>query len=268
MNQKNNEDIKIKSPQKLLESLLHFHPLLLSGISLLGMILYFIYFGFEVGNFPSLDGSEVIYIGILFFAISTIIFLIMASPIFLYPSYHNKKKPYSLIYKVCVYSMCITLVIIAGYFFCQKNYLFGILSIIVLLAIYFFYFYGIKQIYDSGDFKYLVLAVLIVGICYSPVLFTSQVASWFEISNVNYKYLVIEKGALGAISDKIYQNGKNIGKCKTYYEEDKVSGTIKLYDIKALSTLGKFYYLEAIGCENNEKIRFELDASKIISRKK
>ena len=268
MNQKNNEDIKIKSPQKLLESLLHFHPLLLSGISLLGMILYFIYFGFEVGNFPSIDGSEVIYIGILFFAISTIIFLIMASPIFLYPSYHNKKKPYSLIYKVCVYSMCITLVIIAGYFFCQKNYLFGILSIIVLLAIYFFYFYGIKQIYDSGDFKYLVLAVLIVGICYSPVLFTSQVASWFEISNVNYKYLVIEKGALGAISDKIYQNGKNIGKCKTYYEEDKVSGTIKLYDIKALSTLGKFYYLEAIGCENNEKIRFELDASKIISRKK
>lgn len=114
----------------------------------------------------------------------------------------------------------------------------------------------------------MVLAVLIVGICYSPVLFTSQVASWFEISNVNYKYLVIEKGALGDISDKIYQNGKNIGKCKTYYEEDKVSGTIKLYDIKALSTLGKFYYLEAIGCENNEKIRFELDASKIISRKK
>ena len=38
--------------------------------------------------------------------------------------------------------------------------------------------------------------------------------------------------------------------------------------MKALSTLGKFYYLEAIGCKNNEKIRFELDASKIISRKK
>lgn len=116
MNQKNNEDIKIKSPQKLLESLLHFHPLLLSGISLLGMILYFIYFGFEVGNFPSLDGSEVIYIGILFFAISTIIFLIMASPIFLYPSYHNKKKPYSLIYKVCVLHWLLSL----GTFFVKK----------------------------------------------------------------------------------------------------------------------------------------------------
>ena len=43
---------------------------------------------------------------------------------------------------------------------------------------------------------------------------------------------------------------------------------MKLHNIKALSTLGKFYYLEAIGCEKNETIRFELDASKIISREK
>lgn len=110
--------------------------------------------------------------------------------------------------------------------------------------------------------------MLIVASTYSPIVFANWIAGWLEISNINYKYIVIEKSALGAISDKIHQNGKNIGDCKTYYEEDKASGIIKLYNIKALSTLGKFYYLEAIGCKNNEKIRFEIDASKIISRQK
>ena len=43
----------------------------------------------------------------------------------------------------------------------------------------------------------------------------------------------------------------------------KTNGVAKLYNIKALSTLGKFYYLET-----KDKVRFELDASKIISREK
>ena len=110
--------------------------------------------------------------------------------------------------------------------------------------------------------------MLIVASTYSPIVFANWIAGWLEISNINYKYIVIEKSALGAISDRIHQNGKNIGKCKTYYEEDKVSDAIKLYNIKALSTLGKFYYLETIDCEKDEKIRFEIDASKIISRQK
>lgn len=45
---------------------------------------------------------------------------------------------------------------------------------------------------------------------------------------------------------------------------------MKLYNIKALSTLGKFYYLETIGYKNmnDKEIKFELDTSKIISREK
>ena len=47
----------------------------------------------------------------------------------------------------------------------------------------------------------------------------------------------------------------------TYTE--KRDGTVWLHNIKALSTLGKFYYLET-----KDGTRFELDASKIISRQK
>ena len=46
----------------------------------------------------------------------------------------------------------------------------------------------------------------------------------------------------------------------TYTEQH--GDTIWLRNIKAISTLGKFYYLQT-----KDGIRFELDASKIISRK-
>ena len=47
----------------------------------------------------------------------------------------------------------------------------------------------------------------------------------------------------------------------TYTEESR--DIIWLHNIKAISTLGKFYYLET-----KDGTKFELDASKIISRKK
>lgn len=49
--------------------------------------------------------------------------------------------------------------------------------------------------------------------------------------------------------------------CVTYFEKN--DEVIKLHNIKALSTLGKFYYLET-----KDGVKFELDASKIISRQK
>ena len=49
--------------------------------------------------------------------------------------------------------------------------------------------------------------------------------------------------------------------CVTYFEKN--DEVIKLHNIKALSTLGKFYYLET-----KDGTKFELDANKIISRQK
>ncbi|WP_462190968.1 hypothetical protein [Campylobacter concisus] len=49
--------------------------------------------------------------------------------------------------------------------------------------------------------------------------------------------------------------------CVTYFEKN--DEVIKLHNIKALSTLGKFYYLET-----KDGVKFELDSSKVISRVK
>jgi len=50
-----------KSIKDHLNILLKFHPLILSCISLVGVICYFAYFGLFIGYFPVLSGSEIIY---------------------------------------------------------------------------------------------------------------------------------------------------------------------------------------------------------------
>ena len=314
-----------KSIKDHVNAILKFYPLILSGISLISMICYFVYFGVFIGYFPVLSGSDIFYFGGLLFFTIAIVSIIAILPMFLYPEYYKTGKneklllattiPPMLIYTyllyissisklyvfLSAYLLIIFLICLAFKFkewFNKKSWLYILLAIVTSIAglailIYFtpneyrdviknllilssvmcffiplgFLFY-MEGFYRIKEYK-IILTIFAISI--PPFFFitlTNYIAEQFELSNINYKYLVIEKSALGAISDKIHQNNKNIGKCKTYYEEDKVSGTIKLYDIKALSTLGKFYYLEAIGCKNNEKIRFELDASKIISRKK
>ena len=42
----------------LVSTLLKFHPLILSGISLVGMIYYFAYFGIKVKYFPDLGVEQ------------------------------------------------------------------------------------------------------------------------------------------------------------------------------------------------------------------
>lgn len=62
-----------RSAKDYFNALLKFHPLILSGISLVGMIYYFAYFGFELKYFPDLGGADVAYVGVsLFFMLATI----------------------------------------------------------------------------------------------------------------------------------------------------------------------------------------------------
>ena len=314
-----------KSIKDHVNALLKFHPLILSGISLISMICYFVYFGLFVGYFPALSGSDIFYFGGLLFFTIVIISIIAILPMFLYPEYYKTGKneklllataiPPMLIYTYLLYISSITklYVFVSAYlliffliclsfkfkeWFNKKSWLYILLAIVTSIAgltilIYSTpneYRYVIKNLlflssvmcffiplgflfYMEGFYriKEYKIILIIFTIAIPPFFFitlTNYIAEQFGLSNINYKYIVIEKSALGAIPDRIYKNDENLGKCKTYYGEDKISGTIKLYNIKAISTLGKFYYLEAIGCENNEKIRFELDSSKIISRQK
>jgi putative membrane protein len=77
---------------KVLKNLLRLHPLILSGISVVGMICYFAYFGFELKYFPDLGGSDVAYVGVLLFFILTIISLFIILPCLVYPGYYENKK--------------------------------------------------------------------------------------------------------------------------------------------------------------------------------
>ena len=371
---------------KALDNLLNFHPLLLSGISLVSMICYFVYFGIFIGYFPVLSGSDIFYIGALLFTIVAILSLFIVSIILLYGWYYiraNNQPTFSNNWLAMILAIPLTLILV--------KYLNKVISIFLkeqydifnnkLLFFIFFFFISfclfslllkipnwlknlfikfplllkirnllknlfikfplllkipnwlknsfIKNlIYIIFSFiKNLIYIILIISVitgliclvefiiktngwvqlclvsllymCILVLIFlftkyiykdkkpatyvsivtvmlfivifnycSDDIAKKFEITNIEYKYLSIEKSALGALPENICKGGKYCDDGKTYYDENESNGVVKLYNIKVLSTLGKFYYLEAIGCENNEKIRFELDANKIISRQK
>lgn len=320
---------------KALGNLLHFHPLILSGTSVVGMIYYFVYFGFELKYFPDLGGSDVAYVGVLLFFILTIISLFIILPCLVYPGYYENKKnktwmfyfglsllpflilvcmailntititkplyellPYSLIVlgfylgfvfvieqiKVtlfkcifkCIKNIVTIIAIIAIFVYIYKIYFLNVslgdefLSIFLVVVVHIItlcFFKGLEYFYKKNDYKLLLVTVSTVVLV---ILYPSSgtILHWLGMTNIEYKYLSIEKSVAGALPEKICKNGKCCDDSKTYYDKNETGGVIKLYNIKALSTLGKFYYLEAIGCEKNEKIRFELDSSKIISREK
>ncbi len=97
----------------------------------------------------------------------------------------------------------------------------------------------------------------------NSLLFVKYSAKIFNIGDVDYKFLLVDKSALNALPKSLCEvKGKEQMACEI---DEKA---VKIYNVKSLCNIGKFYYLEAIGCEKNEKIRFELNSSKIISRAK
>ena len=329
---------------KVLKNLLDFHPLILSGISLVSMICYFVYFGIFIGYFPVLSGSEIIYIGALLFTIVAILSLFVVSIMLLnrwyyirannQPTFSNNwlaiilafpltlilveykrdllnnknsnffEEPYDIFNNELVFFIFIFLISFCLFSFLLKFYNWlkkmniSVAFIVVIIGCIFLAEYIMKTNGLMQLFLYfliyiciLVLIFLFTELIYkdkNPQLFvlafavmlfivifnycSDDIAKKFEITNIEYKYLSIEKSVLGALPEEICKNGKNKNRDfnKTYYDENETGGVIKLYNIKVLSTLGKFYYLETIGYknENNKETRFELDASKIISRQK
>ena len=397
---------------KALGNLLTFHPLILSGISLVGMIYYFAYFGFELKYFPDLGGADVAYVGVsLFFMLATIsLFFIL--PCLCYPGYHKKDIGWifffglsllplftlvcmatlntiinksldvlfwfsligSFIYLIIVictdkfttFSLCkvailiiiiavvVNFIVVIEYF--PENFSFNgwfFSSIVGLYLMTLVYFKGLEYFYNNNDLIQFVVAFIIVVFAILSWFVTNEFANRLGIANVEYKYLSIEKSALGALPKEIcditninlaeenltisYADNKltikdennNSALCGNVFPEyikfscednecknikeatnikyqnknlsyaivdkntlkennftigttvkvtlkenityiEKQNDVILLRNIKAISTLGKFYYLETIGYKNKDdkEIKFELDASKIISRKK
>lgn len=409
---------------KVLKNLLDFHPLILSGISLVSMICYFVYFGIFIGYFPVLSGSDIFYIGALLLFIVAVFASFVILPVALYPLHYEKyllnnntKKLYfswltfiltipvaffvflALLVLYYILLNCITwininvtdvniaiciafifylilfccsycvinrlaypemsdkklfsffklffiaviMLVFATSFF-QNNYVRYISLSLFLLFFYLMLVIGLllltKDIYKENNETLVQILIVIVSL-FSLLYCPQYAAQLFDIGNVEYKSLSIEKSALGALPKEIndiskispfedkeafsyvknnlsiidsnkkdqnlsisispeylsfscannkckdinksknikfeknvlsYQLGKNyteenvtvkIDKKEHITYVEKHDDTVSLHNIKAISTLGKFYYLET-----KDGIRFELDASKIISRQK
>ena len=286
------------------------------------MIYYFAYFWFELRYFPDLSGSDVAYVGVLFFFILAFISLSIILPCLFYPGYHKKDVGWifffglsllplftlvymatlntiinksldvlfwfsligSFIYLIIVictdkfttFSLCkvailtiiiavvVNFIVVIGCF--PENFSFNgwfFPSIVGLYLMTLAYFKGLKYFYNQNDYITPVIAISIIVIVFLSWCSLGSIANWLGMANVEYKYLSIGKSVAGALPIEICKNGKNCDTRKTHYDENETGGVIKLYNIKALSTLGKFYYLQT-----KDGVKFELDSSKIISRAK
>ena len=286
-------------------------------VPIISVFCYLLYFGSEIGYFPSLDSSEMIFTGILLFCATAIVtvleILVLVFISFLYQKDDKKykfKKPKFLFFYNSNFIYVLTLVSFAVLALAAFNLNYGwgaILSLLLLsyagvnLAVFFkdrpnFIIYllsflmillfiisvvisknsefmalwmlfcsfmlsfmlGVSSIKETKDFSFVFYAALILMIVSNSLLFIKCSAKIFNIGDVDYKFLLVDKSALNALPKSLC---KAKGKEQIVCEIDEK--TVKIYGIKSLCNIGKFYYLQA-----KDGVKFELDSSKIISRPK
>ena len=117
---------------------------------------------------------------------------------------------------------------------------------------------GVASIKETKDFSFVFYAALSLMIVSNSLLFIKYTAKTFNIGDVDYKFLLVDKSALNALPKSLCEaKGKEQISCEI---DEKA---VKIYGIKSLCNIGKFYYLQT-----KDGAKFELDSSKIISRAK
>lgn len=287
-------------------------------VPVVSMLCYFLYFGFEIGYFPSLDSAEMIFTGILLFCATAFVtvfeILVLVFISFLYQKDDKKykfKKPKFLFFYNSNFIYILTLISFAILAFAafKLNYGWGaILSLLLLsyvvvnlvvrfkdksnLAIWilsclvvalfialnivssdfseFFarwilfcsfmlsFMLGVASIKETKDFSFIFYTAIILMIVSNSLLFVKYSAKIFNIGDVDYKFLLVDKSALKALPSSLCE-AKD--KEQTPCEIDEKA--VKIYDVKSLCNIGKFYYLQT-----KDGVKFELDSSKVISRVK
>ena len=287
-------------------------------VPVVSMLCYFLYFGFEIGYFPSLDSAEMIFTGILLFCATAFVtvfeILVLVFISFLYQKDDKKykfKKPKFLFFYNSNFIYILTLISFAILAFAafKLNYGWGaILSLLLLsyvvvnlvvrfkdkanLAIWilsclvvalfialnivssdfseFFarwilfcsfmlsFMLGVASIKETKDFSFIFYTAIILMIVSNSLLFVKYSAKIFNIGDVDYKFLLVDKSALKALPSSLCEAKS---KEQTPCEIDEKA--VKIYDVKSLCNIGKFYYLQT-----KDGVKFELDSSKVISRVK
>ena len=117
---------------------------------------------------------------------------------------------------------------------------------------------GAASIKETRDFSFVFYTALSLMIVSNSLLFIKYTAKSFNIGDVDYKFLLVDKSALKALPSSLCDTK---GKEQTPCEIDEKA--VKIYDVKSLCNIGKFYYLQT-----KDGVKFELDSSKVISRVK
>lgn len=117
---------------------------------------------------------------------------------------------------------------------------------------------GVASIKETKDFSFIFYTAIILMIVSNSLLFIKYTAKTFNIGDVDYKFLLVDKSALKALPSSLCE-AKD--KEQTPCEIDEKA--VKIYDVKSLCNIGKFYYLQT-----KDGVKFELDSSKVISRVK
>jgi len=286
-------------------------------VPVVSMLCYFLYFGFVIGYFPSLDSSEMIFTGILLFcATATVTAFEIAILVFVSYLYQNDdkkhkfKKPKFLFFYSSNFIYFLTLISfailafaafklnygksailsllllsyagvnLAVFFKDRSNFIIYLLSLIMLLlfiisvvvlkdggflalwilfcSFMLSFMLGVAGIKETKDFSFVFYAALSLMIVSNSLLFIKYTAKTFNIGDVDYKFLLVDKSALKALPGSLCETK---GKEQTPCEIDEKA--VKIYDVKSLCNIGKFYYLQT-----KDGVKFELDSSKVISRVK
>ena len=117
---------------------------------------------------------------------------------------------------------------------------------------------GVASIKETKDFSFIFYTAIILMIVSNSLLFVKYSAKTFNIGDVDYKFLLVDKSALKALPSSLCEAK---GKEQTPCEIDEKA--VKIYDVKSLCNIGKFYCLQT-----KDGVKFELDSSKVISRVK
>lgn len=117
---------------------------------------------------------------------------------------------------------------------------------------------GVASIKETKDFSFIFYTAIILMIVSNSLLFIKYTAKTFNIGDVDYKFLLVDKSVLKALPSSLC-DAKD--KEQTPCEIDEKA--VKIYDVKSLCNIGKFYYLQT-----KDGVKFELDSSKVISRVK
>lgn len=286
-------------------------------VPIISVLCYFLYFGFEIGYFPSLDSSQMIFTGILLFCATAFVtvfeILLIVFVSFLYQNDDKKykfKKPKFLFFYNSNFIYILTLISfailafaafrlnygwsailslfllsyagvnLAVFFKDRPNFIIYLLSITMLLLFIFSvvilknggflalwmlfcsfmlsFMLGVASIKETKDFSFIFYTAIILMIVSNSLLFIKYTAKTFNIGDVDYKFLLVDKSALKALPSSLC-DAKD--KEQTPCEIDEKA--VKIYDVKSLCNIGKFYYLQT-----KDGVKFELDSSKVISRVK